>query len=302
MLALRSDSTGSFYDFTVVVSVMENNIHNVPNVASLKVSETNNEDGHKDEVALNCDANQSRSSEAAAKVTETTHSSTMGEGSSLKRPANCVSGDIAFDEENNPAKFQKTTATTEKLKPIDSHVKRKAVPAKKKGATAGRWNATEHMAFLQGLAVYGREWKRVAADIPSRSASQVRSHAQKYFSKLQKDQDDDWMQSNNSHNGSIHGDSSSSVAVTIPEPDAPLSDSVRREAARILAHPETVEAEVRSTLRQLRERYVQLQQRLEERSVGSNANHSAVSAEDEMIAVHVLQGGLKDDQESVKST
>jgi len=112
---------------------------------------------------------------------------------------------------------------------------------------------------------------------------QVRSHAQKYFAKLQKDQQDEWM---NQH--------ASSVAGMIPsqQEQQPLSDSVRREAARILAHPETVEAEVRSTLQQLRERYVQLQQRLEERS----SIASAVSADDELIALHVLQGGLKQQQ------
>lgn len=50
----------------------------------------------------------------------------------------------------------------------------------------GRWTAEEHEAFLRGLRVYGREWKRVAADIKTRSSAQIRSHAQKYFAKLAK--------------------------------------------------------------------------------------------------------------------
>lgn len=34
--------------------------------------------------------------------------------------------------------------------------------------------------------MYGREWKRVAADIKTRTSAQIRSHAQKYFAKLAK--------------------------------------------------------------------------------------------------------------------
>jgi SHAQKYF class myb-like DNA-binding protein len=52
--------------------------------------------------------------------------------------------------------------------------------------TNGRWTEEEHEIFLAALAKYGREWKKVATHIPSRTSSQVRSHAQKYFAKLQK--------------------------------------------------------------------------------------------------------------------
>lgn len=45
----------------------------------------------------------------------------------------------------------------------------------------------EHELFLRGLRLYGREWKKVAADIRTRSSAQIRSHAQKYFAKLQKE-------------------------------------------------------------------------------------------------------------------
>ena len=42
----------------------------------------------------------------------------------------------------------------------------------------------EHDAFLLGLGLYGRDWKKVATAIKTRTASQIRSHAQKYFQKL----------------------------------------------------------------------------------------------------------------------
>ncbi|EGZ17910.1 hypothetical protein PHYSODRAFT_373030, partial [Phytophthora sojae] len=48
----------------------------------------------------------------------------------------------------------------------------------------GRWTEQEHQSFLAGLRLYGREWKKVAAKIKTRTSAQIRSHAQKYFAKL----------------------------------------------------------------------------------------------------------------------
>ena len=47
--------------------------------------------------------------------------------------------------------------------------------------TSGRWTSAEHEAFLEGLKIYGREWKKVANCIPTRTSAQIRSHAQKYL-------------------------------------------------------------------------------------------------------------------------
>lgn len=38
--------------------------------------------------------------------------------------------------------------------------------------------------FLHGLEVYGKTWKKIAELIPSRTVVQIRTHAQKYFLKL----------------------------------------------------------------------------------------------------------------------
>ena len=40
---------------------------------------------------------------------------------------------------------------------------------------------------LKALNEYGREWKKVAKKIKTRSSAQIRSHAQKYFQKLSKE-------------------------------------------------------------------------------------------------------------------
>jgi SHAQKYF class myb-like DNA-binding protein len=50
----------------------------------------------------------------------------------------------------------------------------------------GRWTREEHQAFLAGLNQYGKEWKKVAAKVKTRTVVQTRTHAQKYFQKLQK--------------------------------------------------------------------------------------------------------------------
>ncbi len=44
----------------------------------------------------------------------------------------------------------------------------------------------EHALFVTGLRVHGRDWKQIAAMIPSRTVIQIRTHAQKYFQKLAK--------------------------------------------------------------------------------------------------------------------
>ena len=50
----------------------------------------------------------------------------------------------------------------------------------------GRWTREEHEAFLSALQKYGKEWKKVAAKVKTRTVVQTRTHAQKYFQKLQK--------------------------------------------------------------------------------------------------------------------
>ncbi|GMI31269.1 hypothetical protein TeGR_g14954, partial [Tetraparma gracilis] len=50
----------------------------------------------------------------------------------------------------------------------------------------GRWTKQEHLLFLAGLRLHGKEWKRVASHVKTRTVVQTRTHAQKYFQKVQK--------------------------------------------------------------------------------------------------------------------
>ena len=50
----------------------------------------------------------------------------------------------------------------------------------------GRWSEEEHKKFLEGILEYGNEWKKVQKIIKTRSSTQARSHAQKFFLKIKK--------------------------------------------------------------------------------------------------------------------
>ena len=193
------------------------------------------------------------------------------------------------------------------------------------GQSTGRWTEDEHQAFLQGLHTYGREWKKVASHIPTRSSAQVRSHAQKYFAKLQKEEDV-WATSTTTT--TMEGWANAVVVpgeVGATGSSSTLSSGVQANVARIIAHPERVEAEVEDTLRQLRQRYEALQRRLEQTSASPTTtttasqppnknhrkrrqpsnppvvhdDHSSVTSlsastlqDEELIAVSVLRGAL----------
>lgn len=50
------------------------------------------------------------------------------------------------------------------------------------------WSKAEHESFLHALQEYGRNWKKIATAVGTRTVSQVRSHAQKHFMKLERQQ------------------------------------------------------------------------------------------------------------------
>ena len=54
-----------------------------------------------------------------------------------------------------------------------------------KGSNNGRWSKEEHKRFITALEKFGKNWKKVEAFVASRSGTQVRSHAQKYFLKAE---------------------------------------------------------------------------------------------------------------------
>ncbi|KAK4348043.1 hypothetical protein RND71_034382 [Anisodus tanguticus] len=67
-----------------------------------------------------------------------------------------------------------------------------------------RWSEEEHRKFLEALKLHGRAWRRIEDHVGTKTAVQIRSHAQKFFSKVVRE-------SNN-------GDVSSVKSIEIPPP------------------------------------------------------------------------------------
>ena len=76
---------------------------------------------------------------------------------------------------------------TEKLsksKPDQSY--KKETKASRLGKSTGRWTHKEHLLFIEGLKIHGKDWKSVEKFIGTRTGTQIRSHAQKFFNCIRK--------------------------------------------------------------------------------------------------------------------
>jgi SHAQKYF class myb-like DNA-binding protein len=51
----------------------------------------------------------------------------------------------------------------------------------------GRWTREEHQRFVDGLKKFGKNWKKVEEYVGTRTGAQIRSHAQKFFNRVLKE-------------------------------------------------------------------------------------------------------------------
>lgn len=52
---------------------------------------------------------------------------------------------------------------------------------------SGRWTKEEHQKFIEGLKLFGKNWKQVEEHVGTRNGAQIRSHAQKFFNRLERE-------------------------------------------------------------------------------------------------------------------
>lgn len=50
----------------------------------------------------------------------------------------------------------------------------------------GKWSKLEHVRFLAALEVHGKNWQLVQKCVVTRTTTQCRTHAQKYFLRMNK--------------------------------------------------------------------------------------------------------------------
>ncbi|KAE9356414.1 hypothetical protein PF008_g3642 [Phytophthora fragariae] len=88
-------------------------------------------------------------------------------------PSSASSDDASDDEDDDAEDVSRVTSSGNK---------------NLKGNT-GRWTEAEHKLFLQGLETFPyRAWKKIATLIKTRTVVQIRTHAQKYYQKLEKEE------------------------------------------------------------------------------------------------------------------
>jgi len=132
---------------------------------------------HKNHLASLMMNNAKSSLASGVALSDSISTGVLPKNSGTKSSDNSVSDDLG-----NSSRSQKS----------DSSSTKKATESPSKKMNTGRWSADEHKRFLAGLDQFGTgNWKKITDMVGTRSCTQIRTHAQKYFIALQKPQNDE---------------------------------------------------------------------------------------------------------------
>ena len=88
-------------------------------------------------------------------------------------------------QDGSPNNNNKTNFLNKKiLRFITIKNDKKKIHMNGKDTEIGRWTKEEREKFIEGISLYGTNWKKIDKLIKSRTSSQIRSHAQKFYIKL----------------------------------------------------------------------------------------------------------------------
>ncbi|KAJ7513670.1 hypothetical protein O6H91_23G009800 [Diphasiastrum complanatum] len=102
-----------------------------------------------------------------------------------------------------------------------------------------KWTDEEHRRFLEALKLYGRGWRLIEEHIGTKSAIQIRSHAQKFFSKLEREQ---------STTGGNPTDTAQDIDIPPPRPKRKPNHPYPRKAPTLTATTRNCSAAASATL------------------------------------------------------
>ncbi|KAI8988243.1 hypothetical protein BDF20DRAFT_854635 [Mycotypha africana] len=96
---------------------------------------------------------------------------------------------VRKDEEAQEAPTSDKDLTTSEVAPVpEKKVNKKPRKPVPEGYNTGIYTDLEEQKFIEALELFGRDWTKVQTHVGTRDANSIRSHAQKHFIKLYRDQ------------------------------------------------------------------------------------------------------------------